>query len=157
MENQEVRGVLYTLTPALQCHGAFTLWRGKKGRNIIALSFLSSAELPDAIASWSTILGVIWGRLEQIQNIRDAGRTYYPDADKGRLWKIEAAGKKPSVQLNMLAEGCFVPMACLLFMHAEKLMVRMCSCTFGMFHVFIINLMWLNFVIFYLRMPSASD
>lgn len=61
------------------------------------------------------------------------------------------------MQLNMLAEVCFVPIARLLFMHPEKLMVRICSWTFDMFHMFIINLMWLNFVIFYLRMPSVWD
>lgn len=42
-------------------------------------------------------------------------------------------------------------------MHPEKLMVRICSCTFDMFHLFIINLMWLNFVISYLRMPLVCD
>lgn len=57
----------------------------------------------------------------------------------------------------MLAEDCFVPIARVLSMHPEKLMVRICSCIFDMFHMFIINLMWLNFVIFYLRMPSVCD
>lgn len=49
--------------------------------------------------------------------------------------------KKKSIQLNMLAEDCFVPIARVLFMHPEKLMVRICSCIFDMFHMFIINLM----------------
>lgn len=65
--------------------------------------------------------------------------------------------KKISIQVNMLAEDCFVPIARVLFVHLEKLMVRICSCTFDMFHTFIINLMWLNFVIFYLGTPSVCD
>lgn len=42
-------------------------------------------------------------------------------------------------------------------MHPEKLMVRICCCTFDMIHMFIINLMWLNFIISYLRMPGVCD
>lgn len=53
---------------------------------------------------------------------------------------IKAAGKK-YIHLNMLAEDCFVPIACMFFMHPEKLMVRICSCIFDVFHMFIINLM----------------
>lgn len=69
---------------------------------------------------------------------------------------IKAAGKK-YIHLNMLAEDCFVPIACMFFMHPEKLMVRICSCIFDVFHMFIINLMWLNFVIFYLGMSLVCD
>lgn len=48
---------------------------------------------------------------------------------------------KKCIHLNTLAEAYFVPIACMLFMHPEKLMVRICSCTFDVFHMFIINLM----------------
>lgn len=103
---------------------------------------------------------MICGILKPVQIVTDVGVTHCPDPDEGKWLKDWSCRhkkkKKKSLQLNKVAEECFVPIAHVLFMHPEQLMVRICSCTFDRFRVLIINLMWLNFI-FSLRVPLVRD
>lgn len=54
--------------------------------------------------------------------------------------RIKTAGKK-ILLAKQVSRTCFLPIAQILLMHPEKLVVRICICIFDMFHMFIMNLM----------------